>query len=48
MNIEEFNNNINHILDEGKIENIPIPNADIIKYYLINLKEIINQHMGMI
>ena len=31
MNIEEFNNNINHILDEGKIENIPIPNADIIK-----------------
>ena len=43
MNIEEFNNNINHILDEGKIENIPIPNADIIKSIILdnNLNKIL-------
>lgn len=43
MNIEEFNNNINDILDEGKIENIPIPNVDMIKSIILesNLNKIL-------
>ena len=43
MNIEEFNNNINDILDEGKIENIPIPNIDMIKSIILesNLNKIL-------
>ena len=43
MNIEKFNNNINDILDEEKIENIPIPNVDMIKSIILesNLNKIL-------
>ena len=35
MNIEEFNNNINDILNSGTIENVPIPNVDLIKSIIL-------------
>ena len=43
MHIEQFNNNINDILDEGKIENIPIPNVEMIKSIILesNLNKIL-------
>jgi len=43
MNIKLFNDNINDILDNGNIENIPIPNADLIKSIILdnNLNKIL-------
>lgn len=38
MDIKQFNNNINDILDNGNIENIPIPNADLIKSIVLDSK----------
>lgn len=35
MNIEQFNNNINDILNSGTIENLPIPNVDLIKSIIL-------------
>ena len=35
MNIEQFNNNINDILNSGTIENVPIPNVDLIKSIIL-------------
>ena len=35
MNIEQFNININDILNNGKIENIPIPNVNMIKNIIL-------------
>ena len=35
MNIEQFNNNINDILNIGTIENVPIPNVDLIKIIIL-------------
>ena len=36
MNIKSFNENINDILDNGNIENIPIPNVDMIKSIILD------------
>lgn len=36
MDIKQFNNNINDILDNGNIENIPIPNVDLIKSIVLD------------
>lgn len=36
MNIKQFNDNINDILDSGNIENISIPNVDLIKRIILN------------
>lgn len=43
MDIKQFNNNINDILDNGNIENIPIPNVDLIKSIVLdsNLNKIL-------
>ena len=43
MNIKQFNDNVTDILDDGKIENIPIPNVDLIKSIIIdnNLNKIL-------
>ena len=43
MNIKQFNDNINDILDNGNIENIPIPNIDLIKSIILdnNLNKIL-------
>lgn len=38
MDIKQFNNNINDILDNGNIESIPIPNADLIKSIVLDSK----------
>lgn len=37
MNIKQFNDNINDILDSGNIENISIPNVDLIKRIILNV-----------
>lgn len=36
MNNQDFNDNINSILDSGKIENISIPNTNIIKNIVLD------------
>lgn len=36
MNINSFNKNIDNILNDGNIENIPIPNVDIIKNIIMD------------
>lgn len=36
MNIKQFNDNINDILDNGNIENVPIPNIDLIKNIILD------------
>lgn len=43
MDIKQFNNIINDILDNGNIENIPIPNVDLIKSIVLdsNLNKIL-------
>lgn len=43
MDIKQFNNNINDILDNGNIENISIPNVDLIKSIVLdtNLNKIL-------
>lgn len=37
MSIKQFNDNINDILDSGNIENISIPNVDLIKRIILNV-----------
>lgn len=37
MNIKQFNDNINDILDSGNIESISIPNVDLIKRIVLNV-----------
>lgn len=36
MNINSFNKNIDNILNDGNIENVPIPNVDIIKNIIMD------------